>query len=139
MPVAFLVQGFPEAFRAAVMDTHSPAGSGLEVAQVGDATVLRFHHRTLLGADLIDRLAAQMHRAVQDHGCRKLVLNFANVESMTTAMVGKIVLLKQTVENGGGRLALCGLDPFLLQIFKLYKLADVFAIHGDEPAALASL
>ncbi len=105
---------------------------------VGDTTVLRFHQRTLLGTDLIDQVSQRMQQAVRDHGCRKLVLNLANVESMTTAMVGKIVLLKHTVEKDGGRLVLCSLDSFLLQIFRLFNLTDSFSIHGDEQAALAS-
>jgi anti-anti-sigma factor len=115
-----------------------PPGGGLEVETVGDATVLRFRQRTLLGNELVDHLAAQMQQAIRDHGCRKLVLNFTNVESMTTAMVGKLVLLRHTVEQDSGRLALCALDPFLLQIFKLFNLTDSFSIYGDEQAALAS-
>jgi anti-anti-sigma regulatory factor len=57
---------------------------------------------------------------------------------MTTAMVGKLVHLKKKIEAAGGRLVLCRLDPFLLQIFKVLNLADAFSICDDEPAALGS-
>jgi anti-anti-sigma factor len=110
----------------------------LEVETIGDATVARFTHRSLLGDDLVTALSEQLLQAVEERGCRKLVLNFARVESMTTAMVGRLILLQQRIEAGGGRLALCTLDPFLLQIFNVLRLGDVFAIHADEAAALAS-
>jgi anti-anti-sigma factor len=112
--------------------------TGLTVEAAGDVAVVRFSHRSLLGADLIEALSAEILRTVEEGGHRKLVLNFANVESMTTAMVGKLVLLKQRVEAAGGRMALCGIDPFVLQIFKVLRLTDVFPIHADEQAARAS-
>jgi anti-anti-sigma factor len=115
-----------------------PPQTGLVVEMVGDTGVVRFTQRRLLGADLIEAVAAEMLRFVEEKDCRKLILNLAHVESMTTAMVGKIVLLKRRIETAGGRLILCQLDPFLKEIFKVLHMADAFSICDDEPAALAS-
>jgi anti-anti-sigma factor len=112
--------------------------SGLEIEQVGDVAVVRFTHRSLLGPDLIEAVAAELVRAVEELGYRKLVLNFANVESMTTAMVGKLVSLQQRTEKINGRLVLCGISPFLLEIFKILNLTKNFTIVDDEQTALES-
>src|SRR6516165_3077695 len=116
----------------------SPHLTGLEVETVGDVTVARFTRRSFLAPELVEALAEQMLRLVEESSCCKFVLNFANVETMTTAMVGNIVQLQKKIEDGGGRLALCNVDPFLLEIFKILNLRRVFAIHTDEASALAS-
>src|SRR4051794_6102128 len=113
--------------------------SGLEMETVGDVTVLWFTQRSLLGADLVDAIGARLLEAVRDFGCRRLVLNLGNVESMTTSMVGKLLALKRDVEAAGGRLALCELDPFLRQIFQVLNLTNAFALHDTEEAAVESL
>ncbi len=115
-----------------------PPQSGLVVEPIGDVAVVRFSHRSLLGADLIEKVAAELLRAVQEMGYRKLLLNFNNVESMTTAMVGKILHLKQTAEQHNGRLVLCKINPFLFEIFQVLQLTKSFTIFDEEQTALAS-
>ena len=110
--------------------------SDLEVETVGDVAVVRFTHRSLLGADLIVAIGDQLQRAVDEMGHRKLVLNFANVESMTTAMVGHVVGLQRKMQECAGRLVLCSINPFLMEIFKLLGLSKAFTILPDEQAAL---
>jgi anti-sigma B factor antagonist len=110
--------------------------SGLEIEQVGDVAVVRFTQRSLLGPDLVDSVAAELVRAVEELGYRKLILNFANVESMTTAMVGKLISLQQRAEEIHGRLILCRVSPFLMEIFKILNLTKSFTILDDEQAAL---
>jgi anti-anti-sigma factor len=115
-----------------------PHQSGLELEPVGDVAVVRFTQRSLLGAELIESIGEQLGHAVEDMGYRKLVLNFANVESMTTAMVGHIVGLQRKLQDCRGQLALCEINPFLLEIFKLLNLTKAFTIHPDEQTAINS-
>ena len=115
-----------------------PHQTGLEVETVGDVTVARFTRRSFLATDQVEALSAQLVSAVEESGCRKFLLNFTNVESMTTSMVGYLVQLKKKIEASGGKLALCKIDPFLFEIFKILKLTRFFTIHDDEPSALAS-
>jgi anti-anti-sigma factor len=111
--------------------------AGLNVETIGDAIVVRFRHRSLLGDDLIEAIAADLRAVADEAPGRRLVLNVADVESMTTSMVGKLVALKQKVEAGGGRLEMCCVGPFLSQIFAVLNLADFFPVHPDEQTALA--
>jgi anti-anti-sigma factor len=110
----------------------------LELVPVGDVAVLRFRQRSLLVANLIQAVAEQLRRAVEG-GYHKLVLNFANVESMTTAMVGQLIGLQQTIESKAGRLVLCNVDAFVLEILKVLNLSRRFTVVADEQTALDGL
>ena len=113
-----------------------PPRSCLVLEPIGDVAVIRFSQRSLLGADLIEKVAAELLRAVEELGYRKLILNLGNVESMTSAMVSKIVVLKQVAEAHGGRLILCKINPFLFEIFQVLQLTKSFTICDEELTAL---
>jgi anti-sigma B factor antagonist len=113
-----------------------PLPNGLEVETVGAVTVVRFTRHSFLPADLVNALTGQLLRRADETGCCHVVLNLANVEGLTTAIVGGIVQLQHKLEDGGGRLVLCNVDPFLYEIFKVLNLTGVFKIHADEPSAL---
>jgi anti-sigma B factor antagonist len=110
----------------------------LEIEMVGDVAVVRFTQRSLLHAETIEALGEQLRQLVENSGCTKFVLNFANVESMTSAMVGKLVTLHNKIETSVGRLALCRIDPFVFQIFTILNLTHVFRIYPEEQQALQS-
>jgi anti-sigma B factor antagonist len=110
----------------------------LDVEQLGDVTAIRFTTRTILGDDAIGAIGQQLLGLVDSAGCRRFVLNLSNVESLSTAMIGRLVALHRRVEAAGGRLVLCGLGPFLMEIFRVLNLPEVAPIYRDEPEALRS-
>jgi anti-anti-sigma factor len=114
-----------------------PPGPLLQVEHLGDATVVRFTRRTILDDAAIDAVGAQLLAAAADS--RKLVVSFEHVESLTSAMLGKLFAAYRKVDAAGGRVAFCKVDPFLLQIFNLVRLPDLVPICADEQEALASL
>jgi anti-anti-sigma factor len=116
-----------------------PQASPLQVERVGDATVVRFTRRTILHGDTIEAIGAQLLAVAGGGDCRKLVVSFEHVESLTSAMLGKLIAAQRKVEAAGGRVAFCQVDPFLLQIFTLVRLPDLVPICADEREALASL
>ncbi|NJS35896.1 MAG: STAS domain-containing protein [Brachymonas sp.] len=67
---------------------------------------------------------------------RKLVLNFSNVEYMSSAALGKFITLNKKVQAAGGRLILCNISPAIYEVFEITKLDKLFVIKGDEEAAI---
>ena len=110
----------------------------LEIEQVGDVTVVRFTTRTILGNDAIEAIGGQLLGLVEQAGCRQFVLNLENVESVSTAMVGKLVGVHRRLEAAHGRLVLCRLGPFLVEIFKVLNLGPLARVYGDEQEAVQS-
>jgi anti-anti-sigma factor len=110
----------------------------LEIEQFGDVTVVRFTTRTILGNDAIEAIGGQLLGLVEQAGCRQFVLNLENVESVSTAMVGKLVALHRRLEAAHGRLVLCRLGPFLVEIFKVLNLGQLAHVYGEEQEAVQS-
>jgi anti-anti-sigma factor len=119
--------------------SEDPTHGLLEVAQQGDQLVGRFTRRTILEPTAVDAVGQRLRGLVRDGGCRKVVLNFTQVESLTSAMLGQLAALHREVEAHGGRLAFAGVDPFLAQIFRICQIPQQIPIYSDEQQALAAL
>jgi anti-anti-sigma factor len=111
----------------------------LEVEQIGDCSVGRFTRRTVLEPLAVAAVGQRLRELVRGGSARKLVLNFARVESLTSAMLGEFVLLYKEIDSAGGRLVFCHVDPFLRQIFQLCQMPQQIPLYADEPTALAAL
>jgi anti-anti-sigma regulatory factor len=111
----------------------------LEISEVRGVTVVRFTRRTILEPDLIDAIGERLLALVREKPGRMLALDFARVETLPSAMLGKLVTLHTAVGEGGGRLAFCGVDPFLQQIFRVCNLPHDIPIHPSEADAVQAL
>src|SRR5947208_1405873 len=65
----------------------------LEVEQVGEVTLVTITPRKILAEETTETIGAQLFSLVKELGCRKLVLNFGQVERLTSVMLGKVVML----------------------------------------------
>src|SRR5262249_41349379 len=102
-------------------------------------TLVRFDRRRILSEETIETIAGQLSGLVQSDRHRKLVLNFATIDRLATAMLGKLVLLQSKLQALGGRLVLCNVAPHLYEIFSLLKLRQILSIYRGEPEALEAL
>ena len=110
----------------------------LEVEEVGAVTVVRLLARRILTEEAVEAVGAELAGLLRGPGCAKVVLHFGEVESMTTLMVGRLILLHRQVEAAGGRLVLCGAEPFLEELFALLRLPQVVPVYRSEQEALDS-
>jgi anti-sigma B factor antagonist len=83
----------------------------LEVEDIGDVTVVNFTDRKLLDEQDIQIIGEQLFSLVDDVGRKKIVLNFSNVDCLSSAAVGKVGTLKSKLNAVGGRLILCNVGP----------------------------
>jgi anti-anti-sigma factor len=111
----------------------------LEVDQVGEVTVVRFKIPWILKEGTIEAIGEALYGLAEGAGCRKIVLNFANVKSLASTMFGKLTALHQRVEACGGRLALCSIDPGLQEVFETVKLTGLLPIYASEQEAIQGL
>jgi anti-sigma B factor antagonist len=108
----------------------------LEVEQIGEVTVARFTARHLLDEEKMQTLGGQLRSLGDEAGHRPLLLNFGQVERLSTELMGKLVALQRRVQEKGGRLALCQIHPQVYEVFKIFKLPQVLSIFADEQDAL---
>lgn len=117
----------------------SPYQQTLQVEQIPQATVVRFKRRTILEPAAILAIRDRLLQIAEAEGSRAILINFQGVESMTSAMLGELVALHRTLSSGGGRLAFCCVEPFLMHVFNVVNLPEQIPIFPDETTALQSL
>jgi anti-sigma B factor antagonist len=112
---------------------------GLEIESVGRVTVVKFLHRRILTEALVETLGRQLLGLVEDSSRCHLVLNFGNVERLSSALLGKVVALERAVRGAGGRLAVCKVRPELNHLLKLTRLDKYMDLYASEWEALQDL
>src|SRR3954447_19619054 len=113
-----------------------PRRRRLEVEDNGEITVVNFIDRKILDEQNIQKIGEQLFSLVDELGRRKILLNFSNVEYLSSAALGKLITLNKKVNGAGGRLVLCNIDPNIYEVFKITKLNEIIKIQKDEQAAL---
>lgn len=101
---------------------------GVLVVYFSDAKILDDTRIQQIGKDLIE-LASKVPDA-------KMVLNFEGVGFMSSAMIGKLVLLNKKCKTDDVSLKLSNIAPNVGEVFKIMKLNKVFDIYKDEEKAI---
>ncbi|MBI1813128.1 STAS domain-containing protein [Candidatus Peregrinibacteria bacterium] len=112
-----------------------PRRRRLEVDDIGDVTIVSFTDRDILDEHNIQVIGDQLYGPVEE-GRKKLLLNFGNVEYMASMALAKLITLQKIVQDAGGKLVLCNLDPEIREVFEITRLDTMFAIRGDEQDGL---
>ena len=119
--------------------TSQPRRRRLELEEVGEATVVTFVDKKILDEQNIQIIGEQLFDLVDNQGKKKILLNFGNVEFLSSAALGKLITLNKKVQQSGGKLAMCKIAREILEVFEITKLDKLFKIFKDEQAALQSL
>ena len=109
----------------------------LQVQERGDVTVVGFLDKKILDESNIEEIGRQLFEIVEKHPQIKLLVNFANVQYLSSAALGKLITLNKRVAEGNGKLVLCSIRPQIYEVFKITKLNRIFDIVDDEATALA--
>jgi len=109
----------------------------LQVEPVGNVSVVKFTQPDILDLEVIRAVGEQL-MGLASEGSR-VVLNFSQVNRLSTALVGKVVALQQRLKDHGGRLALCQVAPHLREALELLKLPRLVPIYLEEREALEEM
>lgn len=110
----------------------------LEVSEVGDVTVVRFVDRKILDEANIQELGQELFQLVEKEGRTRLLLNFATVDFLSSAALGKLITLDKKVKAKAGTLKLSNIRPEIYEVFMITNLNKLFDIKDDEADALAA-
>jgi anti-anti-sigma factor len=100
----------------------------------GTAVVDVINAETLYAEEDISHLANQLRRLAED-GHTRLVLNFREVHTMSSDVLGMLAALHRRLEKSRRRLTISGLDPVLSDMLRICRLERVFDLHADESEA----
>ena len=102
----------------------------------GDVLILELHGE--LAAKATRDLQVKLHKSV-GAGCRALLVDFSQLESIDGAGLRALVMANERLEGEGGGLALCALSPTVRKVFEIAKMSRSFVIHARRADALAEL
>jgi anti-sigma B factor antagonist len=71
-------------------------------------------------------------------GCPKLLVDLSGVEYISSAGLRVLLSTAKKQNAAGGKLVLCGLKPYVQEVFEVAGFTTIFQIMPDSAAALQS-
>ena len=91
-------------------------------------TIVTFNDEIILDEEQIRKLQESLEPVIEKNKNNQMLMNFANVRFMTSAMLSLLVRVHKRISERGGQLRLCNLEPSLRKVFEITKLTKVFGI-----------
>lgn len=111
----------------------------LEIKEDSDVTIGYFQNTRILDEATVQTLGTELLEAAARAKSGKMLLNFQNVVLMSSAMIGKLVLLRNRCEEAGVKLAFCDITDNVKEVFTLMRLDRIVDVYPDESAALSAM
>jgi anti-sigma B factor antagonist len=113
-------------------------GSSHLTVQKRDAVdVVAFSDRKILEELSIREIEDELFALVGATPSIQLLLDFSNVEHLSSAALGMLINLQKEVGKQSGKLKLADIRPQIYEVFKITRLSRMFDIHGSVDEALA--
>jgi len=107
----------------------------IKTAKQGDITVVTLAGR--FDAQSAGQVDASLQPLLQQGG-QKLLVDMGGVEYVSSAGLRVLLATAKKTSALGGRLALCGLQPYVREVFDVAGFTSIFQIMPDAATALAS-
>ncbi len=122
----------------------APSGDGLltvseaSTPAAGDVTVVAFTESKILDEANITQIGERVNALIDQHAKPRLLLDFANVDHLSSAALGMLINANNRIREKNGELRLCDIKRQILEVFAITKLDKLFRIYPDRDAALKS-
>lgn len=111
--------------------------SHLRIKRENGVSMVEFADRKILEELSIQEIGDELDRVVQAEPGIKLLLNFHNVDHLSSAALGMLITLNNRVKEQQGELKLSDINQQIYEVFKITRLEKVFEIHPSADDALA--
>jgi anti-sigma B factor antagonist len=108
----------------------------LRVSTHNGVVVARFHEERLTDDLAIAEVGEELHALAAEADCPNLLLSFAGVTYLSSAMLGKLISLNRRLMRKGGELKLCELCPNVQEVFALTRLGQIIDLRNSESEGL---
>ena len=93
----------------------------------------------VVGEDDIEALYDEIMDEIPAGESPRIVVDFDNVEFISTGFLGQLTSVKNSLAKQDGRLILCSIRPTQREIFRVTHLEHFFELADDIPKALEML
>lgn len=112
--------------------------SRLDVRQHGDILSVTFLDRNILEEARIAEIGDHITRLIDQSNNPKLLLDFSNVEHLSSAALGMLININNRIRAKAGQLRLANIDPQIYEVFTITKLHKLFQIYDEAQEAADS-
>jgi anti-sigma B factor antagonist len=110
----------------------------LLVENVHGISIVTFADERLASEEVIHEVGEQLLSHIDEARPENVLLNFREVQAMSSTMLAVLLKLSRKVASIDGQLKLCCIAPDLLDIFRITRFDRMFEIHEEESSALDS-
>jgi len=114
------------------------APSHIKVVDMSGVLHVEFSDRKILDELSINEILNELIALVESQSDVKLLLNFDNVDHLSSAALGMLITLNKRVGDLNGQLRLANISPQIYEVFKITRLNKLFEIHESTNAAMSS-
>ncbi len=111
----------------------------ISVEYAEKATIVSFTDEKILEERDIKALQDSITSVVEQTERIKLILDFGNVQFLSSAVLGLLIRLSKRIYEHDGQLKLCNINPKIFEIFKITRLTKTFDIYKDVESAVEDL
>lgn len=108
----------------------------IEVKTVGETKILLVLKR--FDAYTASSVEAELTRLINE-GSRKIICDFSQTEYLASAGLRVLINASKSLNRAGGKLVLCSIKPYVLEVFEISGLNKIFKIYGSADAAMQEL
>ncbi|HSV27686.1 MAG TPA: STAS domain-containing protein [Sedimentisphaerales bacterium] len=109
------------------------------VDYVNNVAVVTFTNDKILEEADVKAIEESVFPLVRQSEPVLLVLNFENIQFLSSAVLGILIRILTAVKRKDGHMRLCGINEKIYDIFKITRLNKVFEAHPDVASAVKSI
>lgn len=108
----------------------------LKVSRSDSVSVVEFADRKILDELDIYEIGEELNHIIDSEPGIKLLLDFRNVDHMTSSALGMLITVRNKVQEHSGKLRLANINRQIFEVFKITRLNKVFEIFDNTEEAL---
>jgi anti-sigma B factor antagonist len=109
----------------------------IQVNETNGIKVIRFKDNQLFDERTVREVADQIQATLPNDGSPiRLVVDFSDVNLVSSTLLSKLILLQRRIETSRGKLRLCEMSPIIQQVFRTSNLDRLFSIDRDQRTSL---
>jgi anti-sigma B factor antagonist len=110
----------------------------LNISDYRDVKIVSFIENKILDEGNISDIGHALTTLIEAKHQPKLLLDFANVDHLSSAALGMLINANQKVKSQNGELRLVNIKPQIYEVFVITKLNKLFKILATREEGLAS-
>ena len=108
----------------------------LRIRRADDVAVVSFLTPYLQTEEVIQKVAAELSRLVDEEGFTKILLAFSGVRFLSSSMLAQIVKLQKKLTKVKGRVRISTLPPAMKEVMHISQLDKMLEVFDEESEAL---